>query len=44
MSSVFTSAKYIRVHFRLGLIMEANIMDPDQTALEQSDLGPYCLQ
>ena len=31
---------------RLDIIMEANTMDPDQTAplWEQSDLGPYCLQ
>ena len=28
-----------------SLIMEANSMNPDQTApLVQSDLGPYCLQ
>ena len=31
--------------FRLDLIIEANTMNPDQTApLEQSDLGPYYLQ
>ena len=29
---------------RSDLTMEVNTMDPDQTALEQSDLGPYCLQ
>ena len=29
-------------HFRLDFIMEANSMDPYQTA--QYDLGPYCLQ
>ena len=33
------------VHFWLLYIMEANTMDPDQTApWEQSDLGPYYLQ
>ena len=31
-------------YFRLDFIMEANNMNPDQTApLEQSDLGPYYL-
>ena len=25
-------------------IMEANTMNPDQNAPDQSDLGPYCLQ
>ena len=49
----FTSAANIHVQFRLVFIMEANTMNPDQTALmeqsqtalmEQSDLGPYCLQ
>ena len=45
MSSALTSAAYIQVHFRLDSIMEANTMNPDQTApLEQSDLGLYCLQ
>ena len=39
------SAANIQVHFRLDFIMEANTMNPDRTApLEQSDLGPYCLQ
>ena len=34
------------ISIRLDIIMEANTMDPDQTAplWEQSDLGPYCLQ
>ena len=42
---LFTSAAYIQVHFRLDFFMEANNMDPDQTALkEQSHLGPFCLQ
>ena len=27
-----------------NFIMEANIISPDQSAQEQSDLGPYCLQ
>ena len=45
------SAAYIQVHFRHDLIMEANTMNPDQTApmdvfhfvcREQSDLSPYC--
>ena len=36
---------YIQLHFRVDFIMEANTMNPDQTApWEQSDLGPYCLQ
>ena len=35
---------YIQMSFRLLLIMEANTMNPDQTApKEQSDLGSYCL-
>ena len=43
--SAFTSAAYIQVQFRLDFIMEANTMNPDQTASkEQSDLGPYKLQ
>ena len=29
---LFTSAAYIQVHFRLNFIMEANTMNPDQTA------------
>ena len=38
------SAAYIQVHFRHDLIMEANTMNPNQTApREQPDLGPYCL-
>ena len=37
------SAAYIQVHFRLDNFMEANNMNPDQTALK-SDLGPYCFQ
>ena len=48
MLSAFTSAVYIQVHFRLDFIIEANTMNPDQTAplgsWKQSDLGPYCLQ
>ena len=41
MSSAFTSAAYIQVHFRPDLFMEANNINPDQTALkEQSDLSP----
>ena len=33
------------MQFRLDFIMEANTLNPDQTApKEQSDLGPYCLQ
>ena len=37
------SAVYTQVHFTLDFILEANIMNPDQTApREQSDLGPYC--
>ena len=39
---LFTSVAYIQVHFRLEFFMEANNMNPDQTAL--SDLAPYCLQ
>ena len=43
---LFTSAAYIQVHFRLDIIMEANTMNPGQTAppWEQSDLDPYCFQ
>ena len=34
-----------RMHFRLDFKMEVNNINPDKTApLEQSDLGPYCLQ
>ena len=45
MASAFWSAAYIQVYFRLNFVMEANTMNPDQTApWEQSDLGPYCLQ
>ena len=45
MSSSFTSAAYIIVHSKLDFIMEADTMNPDQTApWEQSDLGTYCLQ
>ena len=29
-------------YFRQDFTMEANTMNPDQTAWEQSDLGPYC--
>ena len=33
--------QHVQVHFRQDLIMEANTMNPDQTApREQSDLGP----
>ena len=33
------------LHFRLEFFMEANSMNPDQTApRKRSDLGPYCLQ
>ena len=39
------SSAYIQVHFRPDFFMEANNMNPDQTApWEQSDLGSYCLQ
>ena len=31
MSSAFTSATCIQVHFRLDFIMQANTMNPDQT-------------
>ena len=42
---LFRPAAYIQVHFKLDFIMEANTMDPDQTApKEQSDLCTYCLQ
>ena len=46
MLSALLFAAYIQVHFRLNIIMEANTMNPDQTApkMEQSDLGPCCLQ
>ena len=40
-----TSAAYIQMHFTIDVFIEANNMNPDQTApMEQSDLGPYCLQ
>ena len=32
MLSAFLSAAYIQVHLRLGFILEANNMNPDQTA------------
>ena len=32
LSTFFSSAAYIQVHLRLGFIMEANNMNPDQTA------------
>ena len=33
------------MHFRHDFSIEANNMNPDQTApMEQSDLDPYCLQ
>ena len=38
------SAVYIQVHFMLVSFMETNNLNPDQTAREQSDLGPQCLQ
>ena len=39
------SDAYIQVHFKLDFFMVANNMNPEQSApLEQSDLGPYCLQ
>ena len=40
---LLSSAENIQMHFRLDFTMEANNVDPDQTApLEQSDLGLYC--
>ena len=40
-----SSTANIQVYFRQNLNMEANNMNPDQTApLEQSVLGSYCLQ
>ena len=45
LSSAVMSAAYIQVNFRLDFYMEANNMNPDQTAIwKQSDLGPFCLQ
>ena len=38
------STAYIQIHPRLSFITEVNIMNPDQTDQEQSDLGPHCLQ
>ena len=39
------SAVFIQVHFRLIFFIEANNMNPDQTApREQSYLSSYCLQ
>ena len=40
-------AAYIQVHVRLDVIMEANTINPDQTApirWDQSDLVLYCLE
>ena len=43
MLSVFMSAAYLQVHFRLDLIMEANTITLIRLLLrEQSDLSPYC--
>ena len=39
--SAVTSAAYIQEHFRQDFFMEANNMNPDQTAM---NLGLYCLQ
>ena len=44
MLSAFMSAVNIQVHFMLVFFMETNHLNPDQTAREQSDLGPHCLQ
>ena len=43
---LLTSVAKIQVIFRKDVLMEANKMNPDQTAPkgEQSDLGSYCLQ
>ena len=50
---LLTYAANTQVHLRLDFILEANNMNPDQTAplvllslirSEQSDLGQYCLQ
>ena len=37
------SVAYLQLHFRVqtNVIMEANTMNPDQTAPKVSDLGPY---
>ena len=44
LSALYVCCKYSNA-FRLNFLMEANTMNPDQTApWEQSDLGPYCLQ
>ena len=41
---LFTSVAYIQKHLKPDFIMEANTMNPDQTApKEQSNLGPYCM-
>ena len=40
----FLPLLHIQVHSRLDFSMEANTMNPDQTAPLESDLGPYCLQ
>ena len=44
MVSAYMSAVYILVHFMLVFFMETNNLNPDQTAREQSYLGPHCLQ
>ena len=42
---ILTSAAYIQVHFRLDFTMDANTINPDQTApWQQSNQGPYIVQ
>ena len=45
MSSVYVVCWIFLQTFQTYFRIQANSMDPDQTALEeQSDLGPHCLQ
>ena len=47
MSSVLSSAEYSCKLFKPIFCIQANSVDPDQTAptlKEQSDLSPHCLQ
>ena len=44
MSSVYVVCWVFLQMFQTYFCRQANSVDPDQTAEEQSDLGPHCLQ
>ena len=44
MSSVYVVCWIFLQTFQTYFCMQANSVDPDQTAKEQSDLDPHCLQ